>query len=76
MQSLSPKDWINVVDELTIERSKNNLIYSKKKRMISLDIKIHLTINLTVSRKIYYLRWIIKVINNKKKKKNSSRVDG
>lgn len=75
MQSLSPKDWINVVDELTIERSKNNLIYSKKKRMISLDIKIHLTINLTVSRKIYYLRWIIKVINNKKKK-NSSRVDG
>lgn len=68
MQSLSPKDWINVVDELTIERSKNNLIYSKKKRMISLDIKIHLTINLTVSRKIYYLRWIIKVINNKKKK--------
>lgn len=74
MQSLSPKDWINV-DELTLERSKNNLIYSKKKRMISLDIKIHLTINLTVSRKIYYLRWIIKVINNKKKK-NSSRVDG
>lgn len=68
MQSLSPKDWINVVDELTIERSKNNLIYSKKKRMISLDIKIHLTINLTVSRKIYYLRWIIKVINNKKKR--------
>ena len=68
MQSLSPKDWINVVDELTIERSKNNLIYSKKKRMISLDIKIHLTINLTVSRKIYYLRWIIKVINNKIKK--------
>ena len=68
MQSLSPKDWINVVDELTIERSKNNLIYSKKKRMISFDIKIHLTINLTVSRKIYYLRWIIKVINNKKKK--------
>lgn len=68
MQSLSPKDWINVVDELTIERFKNNLIYSKKKRMISLDIKIHLTINLTVSRKIYYLRWIIKVINNKKKK--------
>lgn len=69
MQSLSPKDWINV-DELTLERSKNNLIYSKKKRMISLDIKIHLTINetLTVSRKIYYLRWIIKVINNKKKK--------
>lgn len=56
MQSLSPKDWINVVDELTIERSKNNLIYSKKKRMISLDIKIHLTINLTVSRKIYYLQ--------------------
>lgn len=39
--------------------------------MISLDIKIHLTINetLTVSRKIYYLRWIIKVINNKKKKR-------
>lgn len=30
MQSLSPKDWINV-DELTLERSKNNLIYSKKK---------------------------------------------
>lgn len=38
--------------------------------MISFDIKIHLTINetLTVSRKINYLRWIIKVINNKKKK--------
>ena len=62
--SLSPKDWINV-DELTLEKQFNLL---KKKKMISFDIKIHLTINLTVSRKIYYLRWIIKVINNKKKK--------
>ena len=64
--SLSPKDWINV-DELTLEKQFNLL---KKKKMISFDIKIHLTINetLTVSRKINYLRWIIKVINNKKKK--------
>ena len=66
MQSLSPKDWINV-DELTLEKQFNLL---KKKKMISFDIKIHLTINetLTVSRKINYLRWIIKVINNKKKR--------
>lgn len=74
MQSLSPKDWINV-DELTLERSKNNLIYSKKKDDITrYQNPSNNQWNFNRIKKDL-LSSIIKVINNKKKK-NSSRVDG